>query len=329
MAPLVTIIVPTFDRIAYLTRALKSIRSQTFTDYVVIVADDCGPGNVEPILSQAQDYRVSYIRRDVNVGVARNIWSAMATSSTKYVTTLNDDDIWDPEFLEALLVPLEAHPEVTVGFSDFWHIAADERVLTDLTEASSRDFGRAMLGEGLHQPFITEGVVKRTIPAAMAAVFRHSAIDWHNFRPEVGGFYDEWLAYLAVRTGGAIWYTPRRLTRYRVHAGSETGLSGKSLEARLKWRLQEEFISRMKLEDSAVQECHPSLKRRNRRALLGLVIACILLRQPDIARDRIILSARFHPLWFWFPLVQVLKAPRWTARFSLATKHFSEQLFKR
>ncbi len=61
---------------------------------------------------------------------------------------------------------------------------------------------------------------------AMAAVFRRDILDGAPFSPRVGGCYDQWLAYLAARGGGAAFYVPERLTRYRLHAGSGSATRG-------------------------------------------------------------------------------------------------------
>jgi glycosyltransferase involved in cell wall biosynthesis len=317
---LITIVVPTYNRLDLLDQALASIRAQTFADYEVVVADDAGPTNPLLLLND-QDPRERYLRRETNIGAASNIWSVMATATSKYVVTLNDDDLWEPEFLNVLVTALEENEEATVSFCDFWHVDANNQILADVTEASSREFGRADLTDGLHKPFIYKGVWERSIPAAMGAVFRHSAIDWSNLPDEVGTFYDEWLAYLAVRKGGAVWYTSRRLSRYRVHSGSETGIASVSIHTTVKWRAQEEFISRAKFLDPLVRECHEHLRRKNRRALIGLAVSAVIVGQKELARSRINASANLHPRWVSALLLASLNTPSIIAKNVLAFKH--------
>ena len=58
---------------------------------------------------------------------------------------------------------------------------------------------------------------------AMATLWRRAAVPFDQMPPEVNSAYDVFLAYLAARDGGAAWYVPERLTRYRVHGQSATG----------------------------------------------------------------------------------------------------------
>lgn len=316
---LVTVIVPTYDRRSYLLQALQSIKAQSFSDYKVLIADDASPEDASEVVSGLQDPRFEIQRRHSNVGMAANIWPALANATSKYVCTLHDDDLWEPDFLKLLVGALEEFPAASVAFCDFWHIDAEGSLLDEETIVSSRDFGRAALHDGFYPSFIYQGVWQRAIPAAMGAVFRHSAIAWAYFPSEVGTAYDEWLAYLAVRKGG-VWYTSQKLSRYRIHQASESAHWGPSKETRFRHRAQEEFLTRLKADDPLVLECRPNLVRRNRRALLGLVIAASLIKRARFARNRIADAKHLHPAWLKVGLRLLSYLPARLAQLALKIK---------
>src|SRR5450755_1545502 len=118
----------------------------------------------------------------------------------------------------------------------------------------------------------------------MAALFRRETIDWADFPPEVGTYYDVWLTYLVARTGAAGYYDPRRLTRYRVHQASETK-AWTNLAGRLRALRQSEFMLRRCLDDPAVLPVRPVMLAKYRRAVNSLLMALFEDAKPDEARE--------------------------------------------
>ncbi len=100
MAATFSIIVPTFSRSAYLARALDSILQQTFTDYSVIIIDDCSTDDTQEVAAgYLADPRFTYHRNERQGGtnVSRNVGYDLAAG--RFVTYLDDDDELDPDAL--------------------------------------------------------------------------------------------------------------------------------------------------------------------------------------------------------------------------------------
>jgi glycosyltransferase involved in cell wall biosynthesis len=229
-APLVSVIIPTYNRVPYLTKALESALAQTYRNTEILVSDNAASREVEDLVASYRDQRLRYRHNNGNVGPLRNVLAGYREARGDYVSTLHDDDIWEPTLLEQLVPPLEAERDLVLAFSDHWVIRADDSVDPEATEAATRRWGRSGLREGAHRPFYRLALVDRAIPIG-ACVIRRSAIDWHEFPEEVGTGYDMWIAYLASRSGAGAHYCPRRLLRYRWHAGAA------SASRNQRWRL--------------------------------------------------------------------------------------------
>lgn len=76
--PAISVVIPTYDCAAYLPQTLDAIFRQAFTDYEIIVVDDCSTDNTRELMPAVSDPRVRYIRlaerhggtsRPRNVGV--------------------------------------------------------------------------------------------------------------------------------------------------------------------------------------------------------------------------------------------------------------------
>ena len=105
--PLVSVIMPTFDRPDFLPRAVKSVLAQTYPNVELIVVNDAGCPVDELLRPLDPEGRITYVRlgRNRNRSAARNAGLALARG--KYVAYLDDDDWYLPSHLERLVGLLE------------------------------------------------------------------------------------------------------------------------------------------------------------------------------------------------------------------------------
>lgn len=107
--PVVTIILPTYDRFEFLPAAVKSVFDQTMGDWELIVADDGSGREVRDYLSALNDgsrVRTLLLPHSGNPSRARN--AALAIARAPYVAFLDSDDVWEPHKLERQLAMMRA-----------------------------------------------------------------------------------------------------------------------------------------------------------------------------------------------------------------------------
>lgn len=92
--PLVTVYIPTFNRVELLKRAVESVRQQTYSNLEIIIVDDCSKDGTHEYLEEItkQDSRIRYFIKEKNSGacVSRNI--AIENANGEFITGLDDDD---------------------------------------------------------------------------------------------------------------------------------------------------------------------------------------------------------------------------------------------
>jgi glycosyltransferase involved in cell wall biosynthesis len=212
----VSVLLPTHNRPAWLAEALDSVLGGEFENLEVIVSNNGDPEHTRRLKAAIPDPRVRWIEQDPALGMLENFLAALSLARGKHVAVLHDDDRWSPAFLATLVPALEHNPKVVLAFADIHVTDESGNVDAAATEANTRRCGRADLREGLHQPFF--GVVARASVVMTACVFRRTALSATEITSEVGSFYDTWTSYLLARGGGAAYYTAERLVYYRSHA---------------------------------------------------------------------------------------------------------------
>jgi glycosyltransferase involved in cell wall biosynthesis len=215
--PLVSIVLPTLNRPDYLRLALQSAVGQSLEAIEIIVQDNAGDLDPSDVVAGFADPRIRYHRNAVRVTQTENIISACDRARGKYVAILGDDDLWNRDFLQTLIEPLEQDDGIVVAFSDHSVIDPEGREDRQMSEKVTRRFQRHALREGRHRPFDEIALVYRSICIMSGAVLRRDAIDWHDVPLDARFGIDLYIAYLAARTGRACYYVPRRLAHYRYH----------------------------------------------------------------------------------------------------------------
>ncbi|QQG44073.1 MAG: glycosyltransferase family 2 protein [Candidatus Roizmanbacteria bacterium] len=92
--PAITVLLTTYKRPQYLKLAIRSVLSQNFKDFELIILDDASPDNTEEIIKKTfKDPRIIYIKNKKNLGFPGNFINGIKLSKGKYIFLFSDDDI--------------------------------------------------------------------------------------------------------------------------------------------------------------------------------------------------------------------------------------------
>ena len=105
-APVISISMPAYNVEKYIGEAIESILAQSFTDWELIIVDDCSKDKTLAIASEyaAKDSRIRIIKRDENSGSVRlpRFDGVMAAHGT-YICAIDSDDAIEPEYLQKMI----------------------------------------------------------------------------------------------------------------------------------------------------------------------------------------------------------------------------------
>ncbi|MCV9884745.1 teichuronic acid biosynthesis protein TuaG [Metabacillus halosaccharovorans] len=118
--PCVSIVTPSYNSSKYIEETVQSVKEQTFTNWEMIIVDDCSKDDTREILNKLskEDSRIKVILLQTNSGaaVARN--TAIEAARGKYIAFLDSDDLWLPQKLEKQLKFMEKN-DIIFSFTKY------------------------------------------------------------------------------------------------------------------------------------------------------------------------------------------------------------------
>lgn len=104
---LVSIIMPTYNCGRFIAESIRSVLSQTYSNWKLIIVDDCSTDDTEKIVRSFDDPRIYYLRNKQNSGAALTRNKALRTARGRYIAFLDSDDLWHPDKLERQIAFME------------------------------------------------------------------------------------------------------------------------------------------------------------------------------------------------------------------------------
>ncbi|MGZ4852705.1 MAG: glycosyltransferase family 2 protein [Halobacteriota archaeon] len=122
--PVITTIIPTYNRSRMLKRAIQSVLDQTYERLQVCIYDNASEDDTESIVSEMKerDTRIQYYRHPRNIGSINNFNFGLSRVATPFFSCLSDDDILLPDFYQTALRCFERHPEILFAAGEWMYV---------------------------------------------------------------------------------------------------------------------------------------------------------------------------------------------------------------
>jgi glycosyltransferase involved in cell wall biosynthesis len=209
MAIKVSVIIPVFNGEITIEDALKSIFSQSYQNFEIIVCDDASTDDTQFRLSSFQDKRLIIIRNEKNLGPGLSRDRAMTLATGEWITFIDADDLWDRERIEKLLSVVQHNP-LLVAFDNLKLISDNNKYLGNLREDSAfNNLGQAK--------FIQIIDLIKSPRMLIQPFFSKSLLDISEAKHSHDSYGEDtfFLLRLLEKSGGLVYY-PEPLYFYRV-----------------------------------------------------------------------------------------------------------------
>lgn len=110
-----SVIIPLYNKVPYVSKAIGSVLSQTYGDYELVIMDDGSmDGSFDTAQKVIEGHEHCYLYRQQNTGVSMARNNAVALSQGEYLCFLDADDWWEPTFLEEMSKLTEEYPDAGI-----------------------------------------------------------------------------------------------------------------------------------------------------------------------------------------------------------------------
>jgi glycosyltransferase involved in cell wall biosynthesis len=139
--PTFSVIIPTYNRAEFVTKAVNSVLRQSFKDYEIIVVDDGSTDTTTQALEQYDRTITVVYQANSGVGAARNAGIRKANST--WIAFLDSDDEWNENYLARQWEQISSNPNVIAFITNAINIDVDGRSLTHFENIILKRFGMA------------------------------------------------------------------------------------------------------------------------------------------------------------------------------------------
>lgn len=112
--PKVSVLMPAYNAGKYIREAVDSILNQTYSDFELIIINDCSQDDTEAIILDYSDPRVVYLKNEKNLGVAATLNKGLDIARGEYIARMDADDIAFPERLKKQVERLDQDSTLVV-----------------------------------------------------------------------------------------------------------------------------------------------------------------------------------------------------------------------
>ena len=206
LRPAVSVLLTSYNRARFIRASIESVLQQTFTDFELLIVDDCSTdGTFEIAREYEVDHRVRVIRNETNLGQFANRNRSAELARAELMKFHDSDDVMYVHCLDVMVSMMVAEPRASFGLSigAAWSGGPCPMLLTPRMAYQREYFGEGMFSSG---------------PAG--AIFRTEA-----FR-RLGGFEDvgvpsDTLFWIRACTTEHVLLLPADLFWYRLHPAQE------------------------------------------------------------------------------------------------------------
>lgn len=128
MADLVSIIMPSYNTAKFIEETIDSVLAQTYTEWELIIVDDCSTDNTDEVVAKYTDSRIRYLKNEKNSGAAVSRNRALREAKGRWIAFLDSDDLWTAEKLEKQIRFMEEN-KYSYSYTNYVEIGEDSKPL--------------------------------------------------------------------------------------------------------------------------------------------------------------------------------------------------------
>lgn len=213
----VSVIITSYNYEQYIKEAIESVLNQTYSDFEIIIIDDCSTDNSVNVIKQFNDERIKFIQNEQNIGLKGSMQRAISICTGDWIAFLESDDTWFPETLEKRLEYIKKYTQVGIIFNDVLEFG-DEKWLLAVKKNFERV--RKILNKKTFPKNIFYDINLHNLILTFSSVMiKRELFENLNFETPIDSLLDWWI-YIHIAYNTDAYYMKEKLTKWRQHRQS-------------------------------------------------------------------------------------------------------------
>ena len=129
--PKISVLLPAYNHAQYLSETIESVLNQTYSDFELLISDDCSTDDTAQVIKSYTDGRITGVYFEKNQGTVRALNYLLRMAKGEYIAVLGSDDVWESDKLEKQIAVLEHDRSLAACFSGATIIDGNSEVIND------------------------------------------------------------------------------------------------------------------------------------------------------------------------------------------------------
>ena len=117
--PFLSIVVPLFNKEYFVTATIESIVAQTFSDYEIIIVEDCSTDNSKMVVENLKFDKIKIIQHEINKGLSASRNTGIKNSSADFIVFIDADDLMKPTYLQKIVFLIQNFSEADLFATNY------------------------------------------------------------------------------------------------------------------------------------------------------------------------------------------------------------------
>lgn len=218
-SPLVTVIIPTYNRAGLLPEAIESVLNQECDDFELLIIDDGSKDDTRQVVAGIVDPRIRYVYQ-ANQGISMAMNAGLSRARGKYIARLDSDDLWLPCMLHDLVDVLESKPGYGLAYARTQTMDATGKLLDEFRGIPLWYPGDAFAS-----------MLYGDVTCNTSIVVRRECINTAGVYDPSLKVHEDWDMWVRVARVCPFFFLDKVVARYRYHSQNITGKnSGKYIK---------------------------------------------------------------------------------------------------
>jgi glycosyltransferase involved in cell wall biosynthesis len=207
-SPRVSVLIPSFNHARYVADAIGSVQKQNYTNWEIVIVDDCSSDDSAAIIQNFNDPRIIFLQNERNIGINPTLVRALTASTGSLISMLASDDMLLPDKFERQIAAIR-RSGADVIYGNGIQLLEDGTCKNLDLSAFARDFAA---GKALCRAYTDD----TGLPLLQSALFRREVFETLNvYREQVK--LDDWITLIKVLEEFRVDFVDEPVFVYRQH----------------------------------------------------------------------------------------------------------------